>query len=340
MTVDAPRPATPPTTRRHARWTCASRPFALVTAFCTILALTGCGLRWQTPAPTEPSPHAAEELRRSAVADALTVQQKASAAAASATDPAVGATLTQIAEFAESHVTALGGVYDSGLGNLASPTPVDSSTPMPTTATPEDAVLALVSAAEHSTAAIDTVKDGEVARLLASISTSETLSARRLATQIGSTSADALAAAPLTVAEVPAGVGASDLSTIVTAEDSAGYALEVQAALVDGDQKSALVAAAATHRLLAEQWALASTVAATPQDPRRIAYVLPQGLDAAGLVQQLDGGLSQSYATLVGISSQGSRTTPAALLLQSATEAAAWGAAPVAFPGLPEAVTP
>lgn len=328
MTHDAPRPvAAVPAPRRRTRR-------SLVLAAVAALVLSACGLRLETPTPTEPEPSTAEAARQAAVLDALAVQQVATVAAGPTTDPAVQATLTQVANFAGQHAAALGGVYDSGLEKLtgqapASPAPVGDGSPGTT-------LNALVAAAQRTGAAADAVDDPGMARLMASIATSETLSAHRLAGQLGSGAADVLNTPPTNVDAAPSGVGASDLTAIVSAEDGAGYALEVAAAVATGDTAGRLTGAASAHRALAEKWATAARIGATPQDPRRAAYAVPAGHDAAGLVIQLDGNLTESYASLVGATAPGSRSIPAALLLSTASEAAAWGAPPTALPGLPE----
>ncbi|MGO3485417.1 MAG: DUF4439 domain-containing protein, partial [Cellulosimicrobium funkei] len=210
-----------------------------------------------------------------------------------------------------------------------------AGTPAPGTATTDDVVTALVGAAGRTGAAADASPDARLARLLASVAASEHVSAQRLAAATGSTAAAGLADPP-PVDEAPGGVGAADLATLVEAEDAAGYGYEVRAAQSEGDVRTAAVARAAQHRARAQGWALAAGTDGTPQDPRRVAYALPDGTDTAALARQVESGLAQTYASLVAAAAPTSRTEAVALLADAWASAVAWGEAPVAFPGLPE----
>ncbi len=318
----------------------------MLAAFVTALViLTGaCGLRVETPLPTEPVPDAHEAIRRAAVEDAETVGTLATAAATAATDERLRTTLEQVAGFAEQHSVALGGEYESGLGDLLSPTQTTTSpgTGSPTsTDTGPDAVLsALVGAAQRTTAAANVTADQEFARLLASVGTSETISARQLATLTGSGNAGVLDGAPKVPSSTPDGLAGAALASLVVSEDSAGYAAEVRAAQTEGAVRTHELTRARAHRDRAQAWAVAAGVADTTQDPRRVAYVLPN-TDAATTSQQLEDSLARSYASVVGSTTAGSRAEVTALLTDCAWAAVSWGATPVAFPGLPEqAATP
>ncbi|WP_454044229.1 hypothetical protein [Cellulosimicrobium sp. Marseille-Q8652] len=125
----APRnPRTPATGRRRRAATLTA--LALVTS----LLAAGCGVRLETPEPTEPSPDVHEVVRRTAVDDALAVADLVTRATPTVTDPAVLAALDDAGRFAEEHAQALGGVYDSGLADPAaddgdgSPDPVEVTT--------------------------------------------------------------------------------------------------------------------------------------------------------------------------------------------------------------------
>ncbi|WP_139123061.1 DUF4439 domain-containing protein, partial [Cellulosimicrobium cellulans] len=78
----------------------------------------------------------------------------------------------------------------------------------------------------------------------------------------------------------------------------------------------------------------------TDQDPRRVAYDVPADEDTAALARRLEAELAQSYASLVATAAPASREALLALLTNSWQAALAWGAAPVAFPGLPEQTAP
>ncbi|QUC01075.1 DUF4439 domain-containing protein [Cellulosimicrobium cellulans] len=377
MTPHATAADAAPRARRTRPAARARRLLAVVTVLATGVLAAGCGVRLDTPAPTEPSPDTVEVLRSGAVDDALAVAALVADVTPRVTDPAALAVLGEAAAFAEQHVDALGGVYDSGLEDPAEPeddvageagtdapgtgtaapgtdgttsdpgstgtstgTSTEASTdtagtPAPGTATTDDVVTALVGAAERTGAAADASPDARLARLLASVAASEHVSAQRLAAATGSTAAAGLAEPP-PVDEAPGGVGAADLATLVEAEDAAGYGYEVRAAQSEGDVRTAAVARAAQHRARAQGWALAAGTDGTPQDPRRVAYALPDGTDAAALARQVESGLAQTYASLAAAAAPTSRAEAVALLADAWASAVAWGEAPVAFPGLPE----
>ncbi|WP_163188515.1 DUF4439 domain-containing protein [Cellulosimicrobium sp. SL-1] len=355
MTPHATAADAAPRARRTRPAARARRLLAVVTVLATGVLAAGCGVRLDTPPPTEPSPDTVEVLRSGAVDDALAVAALVADVTPRVTDPAALAVLGEAAAFADRHVDALGGVYDSGLeeptepegdvagdaetgtaGTDAPGTGTDAAgTPAPGTATTDDVVTALVGAAERTGAAADASPDARLARLLASVAASEHVSAQRLAAATGSTAAAGLAEPP-PVDDAPGGVGAADLATLVEAEDAAGYGYEVRAAQSEGDVRTAAVARAAQHRARAQGWALAAGTDGTPQDPRRVAYALPDGTDAAALARQVESGLAQTYASLVAAAAPTSRAEAVALLADAWASAVAWGEAPVAFPGLPE----
>lgn len=360
--------AVPAATRSRPRRTPrpGGRLLAAVTVLATGVLAAGCGVRLETPPPTEPSPDAVEVLRAGAVDDALAVADVVADVTPGVTDPATLAALEQAAAFAEQHADALGGVYDSGLDDLDLPTG-DPTSPAPAddpdepaddaagteadgsaeddaatdesgdgVATTDDVVAALVSAAQRTGASADATTDAGLARLLASVAASEHVSALRLAALTGSSSADVLVTTAPPVEEAPAGIGAADLATLVETEDAAGYAYEVRAAQSEGDARTAAVARAAEHRARGQAWALAAGTDGTAQDPRRVAYVLPDDADVAAVARQVESGLAQTYASLVATAAPTSRAEAVALLVDSWASAVAWGEAPVAFPGLPE----
>ncbi|MFE6235320.1 DUF4439 domain-containing protein [Cellulosimicrobium sp. NPDC057862] len=356
--------AVPTATRTRPRRTPrpGGRLLAAVTVLATGVLAAGCGVRLETPPPTEPSPDAVEVLRAGAVDDALAVADLVADVTPSVTDPATLAALEEAAAFAEQHADALGGVYDSGLDDLDLPagdttstapaddtdepadaggteedgTEDDVAADEPGAATTDDVVVALVEAAQRTGSSADAATDAGLARLLASVAASEHVSAQRLAALTGSTSADVLVTTAPPVEEAPAGIGAADLATLVETEDAAGYAYEVRAAQSEDDARTAAVARAAEHRARGQAWALAAGTDGTAQEPRRVAYVLPDDADVAVLARQVESGLAQTYASLVAAAAPTSRAGAVALLVDAWASAVAWGEAPVAFPGLPE----
>ncbi|MFJ2300508.1 DUF4439 domain-containing protein [Oerskovia paurometabola] len=317
---------------------------AIVTSL-ALLVLAGCGLRLETPPPTEPVPDAQETLRRVAVEGALLVGDLADAAAATSTglDQAALDALTSTSTSADEHVTQLGGVYDSGLpepdqdGDAPTSGATDAPTG-PTTATPAEVVDALATSATALRGTADQSEDGAFARLVASVAASQDASARQVAATTGTALPDSLVTpAGLLVPEAaPSGLSATDLSTIIEAEDAAGYAFELRAALADGELRDAALGRAVLHRARAEAWAQAAGTAGGPQDPRRVAYTVPPDVPTPELAAQLETLLAQSYAALTGEAGTGTRLPLVDLLVEANLAAIGWGAPVSAFPGLPE----
>ncbi|MBO0610050.1 DUF4439 domain-containing protein [Myceligenerans salitolerans] len=357
-----PNPAAP--TRRTAR----SRRRAAIGLACALL-LSGCGVRFDAPPPTEPVPDPVEIVRRTAVDDALHVAEQAEAVAARRdTRPRVAETLTGIAEISRQHAGQLGGEYESGLeSEPSSPAPSEA----PDATGPGAVLTTLTDAAARSATAADVCEDGPLARLLASISAAQTLAARDLAGAAGrkqpayappavpgtEDSGQATASAPpddagtgesdTTTAALtpsarpttaPGGLAEADLAAIVLAEDSTAYALEVRAAQADDEDVSErLTDRAETHRRRAEGWARVAGVDDTGSDPRRAAYELPSpAVTSPDVVLEAEGKLAAGYASMVGRAEADTRAVVVALLADSALAQRSWGAPTAPFPGLPE----
>ncbi|WP_082608709.1 DUF4439 domain-containing protein [Oerskovia sp. Root918] len=346
---DAPPSASPGYSRVRARWRRpAGRAVVSIVTSLTLLTVAGCGLRLETPPPTEPVPDAQETLRRDAVDGALLVGELAVAAGATSSglDATSLASLAETGTFADLHVTQLGGVYDSGLpepdGDTDEPTSGATDQPTtPTTATAAEVLDALAASSASMREGIDQTDDGPFARLLTSIVSSQDASARQLAASTGTPLPESLALPTgLLVPETtPSGLTATDLSTIIEAEDAAGYAFEVRAALADGDGRAAALDRAVLHRARAEAWAQAAGTAGGAQDPRRVAYSVPADVPTAELAVQLESSLAESYAALTAEAGTGTRLPLADLSTEASLAAVAWGAPLAAFPGLPEQST-
>lgn len=349
----------PPLSRPHQHPEVASRARRFGVALATLLTLAlvaACGLRTETPPPVEPTPDAIEQVRARTVADSLTLAADARALGATAAEPLAGV-LADLASFSDQHAQQAGGTYDSGL-------PEPSASPSTTTAPPVlDVATLLAELATATTTSLtdaDTVDDGDLARLVASIATSRSELTTRLAAaaalpvppvdppavDASAPSADetstASAQAPLPE-PTPSTVPRPDLDALALAHDQAGFGFEVIAAKLSGDQRAAARAAASANRADAERWARESGSDGTTQDPRRASYTLPVGLDdpavAVALARTLQTAVADAYANAVAAAPAGDRL---ALVdgLRAATGAAAnWGATPVPFPGLPEQVT-
>jgi hypothetical protein len=308
------------------------------------LALAGCGLRLQTPPPTAPSPDAREVVRGRSVDDALALTR--SARLATTSNLAVVDVLTRVADFSDQHAAELGGVYDSGLATPTAHGATPAAGPTPA-ATDPGQVLALLAATTRTAGDdADTVSDGELARLLASIAASRARLADELAAALGVTVPAVAAPTPHPTASASgsasgsAGVRASTQAAVVAAEDQAGYGFEVIAAKLADPHRSAARTAAAEHRARAEHWAQVWGIDGTGSDPRRASYALPTGLDdpatTLARAQSLDAALITVYASAVADAGPGARTDLIAALVAADSEAATWGAPPTAFPGLPE----
>ncbi|MGV8968142.1 MAG: DUF4439 domain-containing protein [Cellulomonas sp.] len=320
-----------------------SRTRTLAAGLALVGLMTGCGVRFETPPVVAPSPDANEIARQRTSADALVLTVLA---APSATDPAdpVAALRTQVVAQADAHLDQLGpAVAPTERPGTPSPaTPTESAAPTAPATAPVDAVIAqLVLAAASARADAASVPDGELARLLASVSTARLLVARQLA---GAAGLDVPplpeATAPTTV---PAGPAPSALSALVAGEDEAGYGDEVIAAQLAGAARTTALDRAAVHRERAEQWARLAQIATPGLDPRRAAYALPTGLAdpavATTLAQTIELSLATSYASLLADADPASRAVLADALTEATAAAVSWGAPVPAFPGLPERAT-
>ncbi|MBO3084412.1 DUF4439 domain-containing protein [Cellulomonas fengjieae] len=314
----------------------------------TVLTLGACGLRVETPPPAEPSPDAVEQVRGRTVADSLDLAAAAEAAAAlpDGAVPSVATVLADVVAYAEQHAEQLGGEYVSG---LPSPTGTPSAS-TPATRSVAEVLDRLGSATRTALTDADAVADGPLARLVASVATSRGELAVRLAQATG---AEVPALVPDQVAtadpsptpgstESPAGdaLTAAEVAALALVHDEAGFGFEVVAAKLAGDQRTAALTAAAAHRARSEEWAAAAGIDGTAQDPRRASYSVPGGLDdpvvATALGRTLETSVADACANAVAQAGAGSRAALIDGLRRATVDAAAWGATPVPFPGLPE----
>lgn len=302
------------------------------------LVLAGCGVRLETPPPTEPPLTAVEAARRAAVTDVLDVR----ATALAARDDAEGRPadiLATVLENADVHEAQLGGVYDSGLvGVDGSPAPLPTGTAAGTDVAATVEILA--QAASRARAGLETAEDPGFARLTGSMAVAHLVAARTLAAaadvEAPVTEFPAVAAVPTSLDDVPT----ADLAALVVAEDSTGYMLEVLASRLSGPQRSAALARAATHRTRADAWASAAGLADTPEDPRRVAYALPPAITTdspdTALVGAAEASLTTDLVTLLAVVPPASRAATLDLAADSWAAALTWGAQSVPLPGMPE----
>ena len=337
---------------RGVRWGRRFRGAVVVVLAATLLG--ACGVRMESPSPTQPVPDAAEASRRAAVQDVVDVARQARATQGTlpseagreeqAAVSAQLASLEAVVSDADAHLAALGGQYVSGLLDAdgvplpAEPTPAD---PAPGT---QQTIDRLVQAYARTRGSLATQEDDAVARLLASIAVAQLTRAQALAAASGgevpATEAPASAQVP---AELPEGFDL-DVTALIEAEDATGYAFEVLAARLTDAQRVAARTRAAEHRERAEHWARLTEVAGPAQDPRQIAYEVPAGLLAepadTTAAHGLESALATSYATLVAEGGVDLRTAMLDLFSDSYGAALTWGAPPTPFPGLPEQSAP
>lgn len=305
-------------------------------ALAAALALTACDLRLETEPPAEPTPRHAEQVRERAVDDALALAA-AARSAQSLADEATAAVLADVARFSSSQAERLGGAYDSGL-----PRPTDTATATPVGATPDQVLAALRLDAAAALADATANDDGAMARLLVAVGVARDELATRLAAALNEPAA---APAPTDAAPAPTpaasgGLPADEVAPLVLAHDQAGFGLEVVAARLSGDQRTAAATAAAAHRATAEQWARRSGIAATGDDPRRAVYALPADVGDPQGARALAAGLETAVANAASAAIVRAPADARAELIDEVTAAtgaaAGWGAAPVAFPGIAE----
>lgn len=323
-------------------------------AVAVLLAVTGCDLRLEGAAPSAPSPGPVEQVRERTVGDALALSAEARAARSGA-DGAAAAVLDDVAAFSTAQADQLGGTYRSGL-----PEPTGTTTTATVTATAQDVLGALRSDATTAFADAAAVPDGGLARLVAAVGVARDALAARLAVTLDQPAGTPTPVAsgtavpsPATAAttpvpqgsaaappDLPSGLTAADVAPLVLAHDQAGFGLEVVAAKLTGDWRTAARTSAAAHRAAAETWARRAGIAGTGADPRRAAYAVPAGVDdptgARALAATLDSGVADAASAAIVRAAAGARGDLISELRTAAADAAAWGAAPRAFPGLPD----
>lgn len=210
----------------------------------------------------------------------------------------------------------------------------------------ERLVLLLTQSADRSRAALGTPKDPALARLFASVAAAHLDQARTLAATAGIEVPATESFTTVMPSTLPKNLAAADLSTLVQAEDSAGFAYEAMAARLTADDRATARSRAAVHRARAQTWAELASLDATATDPRAVAYDLPDAADGspaltsretmAALAATMESSLADSYGTFVGQVDAEPRASMLDLLVDSHTAARAWGAPAVAFPGMPE----
>lgn len=314
----------------------------LVAVVVAILALTlgGCGIRVETPPPSEPVPDALETARRAAAADVIAILDVASESAENlAQDDPADVILDDILAASTVHLAQLGGEYVSGLDSDPNPNPSSDGSGGPD-ATLETVVDRLAQAYSRTRGSLESTPDPGLARLMASIATFQLTSARSLAASAELELPSVVVPGTPDLPDVPpAGISSSDLTPLILSEDAAGYAYEVLAARLLDAPRVAALARASVHRTRSDAAAAAAQVARTIADPRRVAYELPDDPTDEAFVRSLELDLADSYASLVALAVEEERVIYFDLLIDNYHAALTWGAQPVMFPGLPEQLT-
>lgn len=332
--------------RDHARpRTLAARALAVAV---TVLTLAACGLRVETPPPVEPSPDAVEQVRARTVADSLALSAAATAAAQlpdGGVEP-VASVLADVTGFSDQHADQLGGVYVSGLPAPSGSPTATSTPPAPSVA---DVLEDLAAATRTALTDADTVTDGPLARLVASVATSRGELATRLAQATGAEVPSLVPDGTAPVDPTPSpdstapqgdALSTTEVGVLALVHDEAGYGFEVIAAKSSAERRATASSTAASHRTRSEDWAAAAGIDGSALDPRRASYTLPAGLDdptvATALGRSLETSVADAYANAVAQVGPGSRGSLIEGLRRATADAAVWGATPVPFPGLPE----
>src|SRR5690554_1310319 len=150
----------------------ARRTRAVLVSALAVMLVAGCGVRLETPPPSEPEPDSLEVARRASVTDVLDVAQLARDLLVdrSTEDPAADQ-LASTVDAAAVHLDLLGGVYDSGLADGPNDdgvavAPTGSASPSAPTAPDMDVLVErLTQAYSRSRGSLTTVPDPGLARL-------------------------------------------------------------------------------------------------------------------------------------------------------------------------------
>lgn len=235
-------------------------------ALALTLALTGCGLRWETPLPEEPSADAIEQSRQSAAVSTATLAATLDALPAPAEgEDEVAAVLDRARDQVAAQEEALGGLWVAW--PEGAPEGVAASGP-PATAPPAEPDAAdVLNQLERSSAQArrDAVRtpDDDVAALLASMS----IARAHLAADLGAVldvEVERPAGTPMSIeALLRRGVDGPTVAVL----DQARHAWETRAARADGDRREA-----ATRRAEHYQSLVDAALAAGARDSRLPTY--------------------------------------------------------------------
>lgn len=197
-------------------------------------------------------------------------------------------------------------------------------------ATDPDEVLTLLETTSPGLRADLETIDGDLARLLTSISVNQDLHARNLREAL---ELDPLEAPGLPDDPFPAELDEQEAAPLIRMLDASGYVAEVRAARSSGDQRTALVEQAQRMREQAELLAVRTGVAATEQDPRAPAYELDLQ-DLAGQAEDLASSGVPAWMNLVAGAEGSDRDLIATQVLLNARGVYDGSEPPPTFPGL------
>lgn len=329
----------PPSTGRSVRRAVLS-PLALLLTL--VLGLTGCGVRLDLPPAPAPVPEGQDAVRQEA-AQAVTAIAGAARAAAQDAPEEVSAILQMVADDAEAHLDALGGVWEPP----PRPEPADESADRPdgdpgnadeSSQSPAGADPVADADAAGALAALETDAadlrgsaagvDPELATLLVSISVNQHLHARDLRTALDLEPADAPEAPD---DPFPAEFG-PEAATLCRALDASGYVAEVRAGRTSGEESSRLAQRAGDLRAQAELIATRGGFSGTAEDPREPAYALDLE-DLSGQAGGLDRTLVPAWLDLLGPAESADRDLISTQVLLAALAVHGQGVPVPTFPG-------
>ncbi|GAA2523126.1 DUF4439 domain-containing protein [Rarobacter incanus] len=336
-------PATPTAPSERSR---DSAPYRLAATIAVVLlsliAVTACGLRIDSPPAAAPTPDAAEATRQSLVADALATVAMTDTLAADAQLPdAVTRIVTDIGSDARDHYTALGSVYDPGPDYIADPAPTTSFDAE--NVSTQSLATALATYANRVRSSLPTVADPLRARLYATIAVNQLDAATRLAKATKESLPDidiVEARAQALSAALPQGLSDRQAADLIAAQDAIGYAREHIGLRAAKSKSEKILSLSRDYRSQATKWAQQYDLDGTSDDPREVFYVLVKDptsskqLTAAIASVQQD--QTHRLSAAISVVDADQRIAAFDLMTSAYADALAQGAHRTGYPGMPE----
>ncbi len=304
---------------------------ALLGIATTVLALSGCGLRLDTPPPQAPMPDEAESLRQDAAA--ATARLLGTTERTDGAGPA-SEVLTRITRDAEAQLAALGGVWQAWPdGAPEGVTPPEPAATAPAEDPDVTDVLDLLTAsAADAREAATTAPTADLAALLGSVAIARGEAAQDLAEAADAEPPES-EAAPLTLRVLrQRGVDGPTVQVL----DQARFAYETVAARTTGSSRED-----AEDRARELQSLVDGAIRLGAPDSRLEAYQLPGPDEEAGLsanqaaAVRAETLLAEHWLFSLGRAESDVRSGLLAAAADSVDRIELWGAALPALPGLP-----